>query len=144
MQTFLPYDGYTRSAKVLDRQRLGKQRVEVLQILGALIDGKGWIHHPATKMWSGYELQLGLYGMLICKEWRSRGYNDTCLNKIYNKLGRPNLVEMAHSPKPHWFGDPEFHLAHQSNLVRKFPEHYRPLFPGVPDNLDYVWPGSSR
>ena len=33
MQTFLPYPDFARSAAVLDRQRLGKQRVEVLQIL---------------------------------------------------------------------------------------------------------------
>lgn len=143
MQTFLPYDGYTRSAKVLDRQRLGKQRVEVLQIITALVDGKGWIHHPATKMWKGHELQLGLYGMLICKEWQRRGYNDTCLMKIYNKLERPNLVAMGQAPKPDWFGDEDFHRSHQSNLIRKLPDHYGPLFPGVPDDLPYIWPVAS-
>jgi hypothetical protein len=24
--------------------------------------------------------------------------------------------------------------------VRKDPHHYRPLFPQVPDDLEYVWP----
>ncbi len=33
MQTFLPYDSYADSAAVLDRARLGKQRVEAKQIL---------------------------------------------------------------------------------------------------------------
>lgn len=28
MQTFLPYQNFVASARVLDRQRLGKQRVE--------------------------------------------------------------------------------------------------------------------
>ncbi len=36
MQTFLPYADFERSAAVLDRQRLGKQRVETLQIFQAL------------------------------------------------------------------------------------------------------------
>ena len=34
----------------------------------------------------------------------------------------------------------EIHLSHQSNLVRKDREFYAPLFPGVPDDLPYIWP----
>jgi hypothetical protein len=41
---------------------------------------------------------------------------------------------------PPWLGDPDFHLSHQSALVRKDPDFYGPLFPGVPDDLEYVWP----
>ena len=41
---------------------------------------------------------------------------------------------------PPWFGDKEFHRSHQSNLIRKMPEHYQKLFPDVPNNLPYVWP----
>ena len=33
MQTFLPFPDFQQSAAVLDRVRLGKQRVEALQIL---------------------------------------------------------------------------------------------------------------
>lgn len=36
MQTFLPYPDFSASARVLDDKRLGKQRVECLQILKAL------------------------------------------------------------------------------------------------------------
>lgn len=36
MQTFLPYPDFAESASVLDRQRLGKQRVETLQVMKAL------------------------------------------------------------------------------------------------------------
>ena len=36
MQTFLPYPDFAESAKVLDNKRLGKQRVECLQIMKAL------------------------------------------------------------------------------------------------------------
>lgn len=36
MQTFLPYEDFNQSTAVLDRQRLGKQRVEALQLLKAI------------------------------------------------------------------------------------------------------------
>jgi len=39
MQTFLPYESFRESAKVLDWRRLGKQRVEGMQIINA-IEGK--------------------------------------------------------------------------------------------------------
>ena len=35
MQTFLPHADFDRSAEVLDLRRLGKQRVEVIQIVRA-------------------------------------------------------------------------------------------------------------
>ena len=36
MQTFLPYKSFEESAKVLDWRRLGKQRVEGMQIINAI------------------------------------------------------------------------------------------------------------
>lgn len=39
MQTFLPYADFAESAQCLDNKRLGKQRVECLQILNALARG---------------------------------------------------------------------------------------------------------
>ena len=33
MQTFLPFADFAETAAVLDHRRLGKQRIEVLQIL---------------------------------------------------------------------------------------------------------------
>ena len=67
MQTFLPSDDFALCAMTLDRQRLGKQRVETLQIMqtiAGLSRGKGWINHPATKMWIGHESYLMLYQIL--------------------------------------------------------------------------------
>lgn len=138
MQTFLPSISIVYSAQVLDRQRLGKQRVEALQILRTL-QGKssGWINHPAVRMWRGYNHALALYGWTMCDEWLRRGYRDNCLPEF--------IVAMeGHDPTdvivPPWIGNKEFHLSHQSNLVRKLPTHYRPYFPDVADNLPYVWP----
>lgn len=147
MQTFLPYPDYAKSAACLDRQRLGKQRVEVLQILNALHEiptesGKpaGWRNHPATKMWRGYEAQLIGYGLVVCDEWISRGYRDSTRPKIEQHLQWLEDAEEFSIELPPWFGDSAFHLSHQSNLVRKDPGHYRKFFPAVPDNLEYVWP----
>ena len=63
MQTFLPYADFERSARALDAKRLGKQRVETIQVVRALTrPGYGWANHPAVLMWKGYEEALGRYG----------------------------------------------------------------------------------
>jgi len=139
MQTFLPYDDFVQTSRCLDRQRLGKQRVEVLQLLKAFDTGKGWVNHPAAKMWRGYEGKLIDYGHEICQEWKERGYKDTCDEKIcaYELVFD---VDRLMDPMPPWMGDPAFHLSHKSNLLRKMPDHYRQFWPDVPDDLPYVWP----
>jgi hypothetical protein len=134
MNTFLPYPDFERSAACLDRQRLGKQRVECLQVLNALLGSGGWRHHPAVKMWRGFEPALAAYGVAVCDEWLRRGYRDTCKAKIRA------LVEPDASVLPPWFGDPHFHASHRSNLLRKFPEHYSQFGWTETNDLPYVWP----
>lgn len=147
MQTFLPHASFARSAADLDRQRLGKQRLENMQLLRALlIPGAGWANHPAAKMWRGHELALFAYHRAIVHEWHNvRGYKDTTLRKAENiideaRAGYGWLPTAYGDATPPWLGDPDFHLAHQSNLIRKDPEHYGPLYPGVSPDLEYVWP----
>lgn len=137
MQTFLPYADFAQSAKCLDMKRLGKQRVEVLQLLNSLT-GKtkgGWVNHPAREMWRGYEQALVEYGLVICNEWTSRGYKDTCYDKIHAFFNESVPLTL-----PPWVGREDIHLSHKSRLIQKYPEHYRPLWPDIPDNLEYVWP----
>lgn len=137
MQTFLPYPGFHESAYFLDRARLGKQRVEALQLLKALtVPGAGWSSHPAAKMWAGHINALVEYGVAICDEWRSRGYKDTCREKI--RAFR--LEGVPYAELPDWVGNPDFHSAHRSNLLRKDPVWYGTLGWKEPDNLPYVWP----
>lgn len=147
MQTFLPFPDFALSARALDNRRLGKQRVEVIQILNALQgNSKGWRHHPATLMWQEHEHALIAYGLVICGEWKRRGFKDTCLYQLLNRWHQASgtyavhIHDMVVANKPEWLGDPAFHLSHQSNLIRKDPAFYGPKFPGVPDNLPYVWP----
>jgi len=133
MQTFLPYSSFIKTFKCLDYRRLGKQRVEAYQILNILLEGtdrKGWRNHPAVKMWKGYENALKQYHNECIKEWIHRGYNN---NMKYELI-------LGNTVMPPWVGKKTFHQSHQSNLIRKFPEHYSAYWPKVPDNLPYVWP----
>lgn len=133
MQTFLPYADFAESAAVLDYRRLGKQRVEVLQLLNALQGkSKGWVNHPAAIMWRGYEPALAAYGNAVIAEWVSRGYKNTM---PYWELEHGKLYEV-----PWWLGNEQFHLSHQSNLLRKDAAWYGRYFPGVPHDLPYTWP----
>ena len=78
MQTFLPFPDFKQSASVLDRKRLGSQRVEAMQIFNALtVPGHGYRHHPAAKMWRGSEEGLVRYVLTMCDEWTKRGFADT-------------------------------------------------------------------
>jgi hypothetical protein len=142
MQTFLPWADFESAAIVLDNKRLGKQRVECLQIIKALADPEyGWQSHPAVQMWRGYEAALVAYADAIISEWIRRGFYDTCRLKIA-EVALPNKWMRVCPDLPLWIGDEEFHRSHRSNLLRKDAAHYGPLFddPDLPDDLPYVWP----
>ena len=110
MQTFLPYANFHMSARCLDDKRLGKQRVECLQIMKTLDCGPTqwfdptdevwksarnsrlkdirtrktpWYNHPAVQQWKGWECTLMTYADVICREWIRRGYADTVLNSLH-------------------------------------------------------------
>jgi len=139
MQTFLPHSDFKISAKVLDRQRLGKQRVECLQILNTLLHKKkAWSNHPAVKMWQTYENHLVDYGVAVCEEWVGRGYKDTCLDKIkaLQSLSPNGFKGMP----PTWLGDPRFHSAHRAALLHKNYDHYKQFNWAETLELNYVWP----
>ena len=137
MQTFLAYADFDQSAKVLDMKRLGKQRVESLQILKALTDPSyGWQNHPAVKMWRGYEHCLAEYSIAICDEWIDRGYKDTCRGKIIQQIMKVPFS----SKRPHWLKDERVYSSHRSNLLRKLPSWYEQFGWAEPDDLEYFWP----
>lgn len=148
MNTFLPLSTFAESAACLDRQRLGKQRVEARQILECLL-GVGsthWRNHPAVRMWAGYEGPLVIYGITICQEWIRRGYRDT-QTEVFLRLS--SLVPGIHAnptqtwfsgPMPWWLGWESFHASHRSNLLRKMPEHYLQFKWEEPAGLPYIWP----
>lgn len=153
MQTFLPYPEFARTARCLDVRRLGKQRVEALQVLrGLTVAGYGWRHHPAVRMWAGYEEALVRYGLEICAAWCATGRADTCANSMRADLAaacgidvvRTQATLSAADGLPPWLGREDVHRSHRSALLRKDPRHYRPLFGDEPADLPYVWPQSDR
>lgn len=129
MQTFLPFPDFSASAEVLDRQRLGKQRLEVFQLLEAIHlfgggDGdppyiKGRRNHPIARAWLGHTGSLLLYGLAICDQWIGRGYRDSM---------RPRICALrshvASDAPPPWLGRPRVHSHYRSILLAKDPEHY--------------------
>jgi len=148
VQTFLPYADFEASARALDAKRLGKQRVEVIQIVRALtVPGYAWKSHPAVLMWQGHEEALGRYGLAMCNGWLELGFGDTCAETITADLatfGIPHIRTEAELSEagalPPWLGDPAVQESHRSALVRKDPDFYRQRFPDVRPDLDYVWP----
>jgi hypothetical protein len=149
MQTFLPYPSFQESSAVLDSPRLGKQRVETLQILRAvLLPSYGWQRHPVTQMWRGYLPALTLYGLANVDAWVGRGHADSTRGLIAEFApeveGRTQDELAERGLMPDWLGNEEIHRSHRSNLIRKDPDFYGPLFPGTPGDLDYVWPGAGE
>lgn len=136
MQTFLPYANFVETARVLDRRRLGKQRVEVLQILKALNgESRGWANHPAVRMWAGFERELIKYGRVICGRWIECGYQDTCFDKIsaYYEQFKSTAI-------PPWLGREEIHSSHRAALLTKDFEFYSQFGWTETPALEYVWP----
>jgi hypothetical protein len=143
VQTFLPHPDLAASAAALDDRRLGKQRVETLQILRALhLEDYGWGRHPAVTMWRGHTRALVAYGLAIVDEWVARGHADTTRSQIA-EFAAPDPVApwdaLAPDEVPPWWGRADLHRSHRAALVRKEPEAYADLAVDDPEE-PYVWP----
>lgn len=131
MQTFLPFPNLKKSIICLDNKRLGKQRVESRQILDIITGIKplsNWRFHPIVIMWEGYTDALKKYYNYSIDEWIRRGFKNTMI-----KYDTPEKVKL-----PYWFKDDQFHISHQSNLTRKYPEWYSNFWSTSPD-MPYHW-----
>lgn len=161
MQTFVPLtDSFEDIAKVLDNKRLNKQALEGWQILMTLLEldpqgnhriPKGWVNHPAVKMWRGHEAALYRYIQAMVDEWKSRGFKSTIGDKAkatmvvaYSK----GLITEA-SSNPQWMNHHRFFKAvassHRLALLNKDYEWYSqfewPEDPGHrPETYEYLWP----
>ena len=132
MQTFLPLPSYADSVRTIDPRRLGNQ---VYRECMTLIRG-GWPNHPASKMWRGHTHHLALYALAGLHELAARG-------KRYPVIEQELLETLERFPNtgpPPWLGDPDFHAAHRSNLLRKNPVWYGQFGWTEPPDLPYVWP----
>ena len=172
MQTFLPFPDFARSAACLDRQRLGKQRLEAKQILQANLQGPtvlklnvvgaspewgpvptslpdgyriaatGWYNHVVVRMWRGHELQLARYGMAICSEWVRRGYEDAQFEFFADTA--ESLMERGTSDeRPPWLTE-AMCSCHRAALLGKDFAHYSQFGWGEIPTDGYVWPEESK
>ena len=133
MQTFLPYSNFVECANVLDYKRLGKQRIEALQILRILIGhskSNAWKNHPAVKMWEGSELYLAEYLNACIIEWIKRGYKNTIIIPSFDKS----------SNIPTWLGDERLHSSHRASLLMKNPNWYNKFQWKEEPKIQYWWP----
>jgi hypothetical protein len=132
MQTFLPAITCRKSAKLLDRSRLGKQRVECKQILDTLLGfSTAWKNHPAVNMWRGYEKYLYKYMKVINKEWKRRGYNSEKTDQNIKVL--KNYIKYRYNQKikrPDWYSLKTVRM-YKSLLNKKKPDFYHFNVPEV-------------
>jgi hypothetical protein len=144
MQTFFTHIGYNKSLQSLDDLRLGKQRVEAKQILMVLGgQSEGYQHHPAVKMWKGWEQALCLYGAAACYQWHIvRKHKCDLYPWFYEESKRLKMDKEAamDEPFPPWTQDAWFMRSHRSNLIRKNPVLYEPKWPNTPVDMPYFWP----
>ena len=136
MQTFLPTPDFATSARWLDRRRLGKQRLEALQILRGLRGyTQGWNNHPAVQQWRGYEAALAQYGLACCAEWTARGYIDNMA-----PLLRALQSTLEPAVLPPWLGDARLHASHRAALLAKDYAWYSQFGWSESPGIDYYWP----
>lgn len=139
MITFLPYEDFDSSARVLDSKRLNKQLLECVVILKIVTNPdnlpedwdksiKGYRNHPAIKMWEGYDYALMAYFNSILSECKRRGIKSE-LNYIQLKDHLIIQELIPGSDIPWWLGNKEFHRSHRSRLISKNPEFYASKFP---------------
>ena len=147
MQTFLPYSNFIKTFEVLDYKRLGKQRVEAMQLLNILTGiqkTKGWINHPATLMWKGYENALSLYHDMCIVEWVSRGYKNNMELRFFknSNIDKEALKNFKFTDMPWWMNNEEMHRSHRARLIEKDEDFYLRKFPNDKgfNNGNYFWP----
>ena len=126
-----------------------------------------WENHPVVLMWRGYEQALALYGLVICSEWRERGYNDSLypffshylfpddhvprktdlfgdyppsIFGVYTfyAMHRDFVEEMIKYPS--WLGDDKLHSSHRAALLYKDFEHYSQCNWLEEPIINYYWP----
>ena len=142
MQTFLPYKSFKKSAQVLDNKRLGKQRVEAMQILNLLMSGDetaAWRNHPAVLQWKGHEGALFRYLRIVCKEWLHRGFNGDKMILNCEQIDLDHGDKLKNKKKPKWLNK-ALTDSHRSRLLQKDKKHYSQFKWKVPLDLEYVWP----
>jgi len=132
MQVFCPYPDIHKSVRSLDPSRLGNQ---IYRECLTLIKG-GWPNHPASKIWANHKKALALYSLAGLAELKNRGRDYPHHVLTFQSY----LDSCPDTGFPAIWGREDFHLSHRSNLIKKRPEWYVPIFGAdIEANLEYVW-----
>lgn len=162
MQTFITSKYAAQIAQDLDNKRLHKQALEAWQILMVLCEvdpegndrkPKGWVNHPAVKMWRGSEYYLYYYACHMVDEWVNRGYKSTLKQKLFKTIlaaDKKGIVNLGGGiNEPSWWLDEETMKkvisSHRRALLVKNYEWYHNLewaedTEFYPETYEYVWP----
>ena len=170
MQTFLPYPSFELSARVLDDKRLGKQRVECLQILKALQPPEVCPGCQGSKTVSIRWIKSGHQNVVQCPRCRAAGYLprawsnhpatrmwrgyenaliyygqvicDEWMERGYDDTCRDKLFQYATQNLPciPWLGSDKLHSSHRAALLYKLPSHYSQFGWTETPKQDYYWP----
>ena len=161
MQTFLTSatQDFEAIAETLDNKRLNKQALEGWQIMMTLLEldpqgndrkPKGWVNHPAVKMWKNHEVSLYRYIIAMTNEWVKRGYKTTIGIKASDTLRQAS--DLGRLPKvdsvPEWMSSPVKYEAiastHRLALLHKDYEWYSQFnwaedTGSKPATYEYIW-----
>ena len=142
MMTFIVVGDFILNAQLLDGMRLGKQRVEAMQILNILIaklksqlpvgTKQAWVNHPIVKAWEGYIPALQYYTNCIILEFIKRGGDNNM--ELYN-IAEPIVY-------PWWTQWERLQHSHRAMLLRKNPFFYSSKFRAHDEYHlhGYIWP----
>ncbi|UAJ16145.1 hypothetical protein SEA_TINYMINY_54 [Microbacterium phage TinyMiny] len=145
MMTWMTRKSLLDSAEDLALPQLALARRESEALFNEMVFGEPDPEHgsapaPLVGMWSGYEAALAAYSVGCAAILVAHGVTDShralaVANTVKDMRanGDPMTFEM-----PPWTQDIDVLMSHRSNLMRRWPEHYR--FPRNPVDMPYLWP----
>jgi hypothetical protein len=135
---WLPYANIRKNLDVLNDEHVQDVVIEGMQCLRDIYsagvlgrDVRAWRKHPQG---------LLFYVISAEHELRKRGLiGEPRIRQAFTWVSR---TEDTLAPvMPSWYGDPAFHLAQRSHLIRVDPEHYARRLPfTTPLELPIIWP----
>lgn len=137
--------GSVRTARDFDEGMLACQIDYVEKSLEYLIydshEKYNMVLDLASSPWRGYEMALLNHGAaLIHTSWEKSGRRlSQSVAQNLCSLQAEARHRLWTYKRPEWTKDKDILTTHRSLLIRFNPEHYRPLFPGTPEDLKAIY-----
>lgn len=150
MQTWLTRVSWRAASQDLESRQAVLQTIEAYDLfeylLGYSDESKEAPPAPLQRMWQGHEYSLGIYAMTMGERVHKLGIKDEIFFKTHDlfqqwkKDAKEDGEPIPSWVTPPWARDTDVMRSHRSNLVRRWPRQYSPIFLKTPDNMPYVWP----